>query len=442
MKQIAVVSGKGGTGKTSITAAFASLAKNAVFADCDVDAADLHLILKPTINQTMPFHGLRIASIDADLCNDCKKCYQSCRFGAINEDITIIKESCEGCGVCAYVCPVDAIQMIDRDSGFAYISDTRFGPLAHAVLNTAEEASGKLVTVVRTNAKQLAEKNDKDLILIDGPPGIGCPVIASITGVDLVVIVTEPSLSAIHDMERVFGVTRHFGIPAVVCVNKSTINPENTQTIEQYCKDHALQVVGKIPYDTAITEAMIHEQSIIEFSDDMLSKQIQEMWNKILEISQCYEDTFLRMVTQLQQKIEYEEETTYSRTVIEEYRNPANFGVLEHPDAIGHIKGPCGDAMKITLRLVNGDIQEARFWTDGCGATLASGNMLIKLIIGQTLGEANNVTSNQLLDALDGLPQTHHHCAVLAVNALRRAIENYRKRYPEASLNETNDSIE
>jgi len=441
MKQIAVVSGKGGTGKTSITAAFASLAKNAVFADCDVDAADLHLILKPTIKQTMPFHGLQIASIDTDICIDCKKCYQSCRFGAIRENITLIKESCEGCGVCAYVCPVDAIRMIERDSGFAYISDTRFGPMAHAVLNTAEEASGKLVTVVRNNAKQLAEGEDKDLILIDGPPGIGCPVIASVTGVDLVVIVTEPTLSAIHDMERVFGVTQHFGIPAVVCVNKSTINPENTLQIEQYCKDNVLQVVGKIPYDTAITEAMIHEQSIIEFSDGMLSEEIQEMWHRILERLQFVEDDFLRMASQLQQKIEYEEERTYSHTVIEEYRNPANFGVLEQPDAIGQVKGPCGDAMKITLKIVNEDIQDARFWTDGCGATIASGSMLMKMVIGKSLDEANYVASEQLLDALGGLPQTHHHCVVLAVNTLRRSLENYRKKYTEADQNETNDCI-
>ena len=231
-----MISGKGGTGKTSITAAFASLAKNAVLADCDVDAADLHLILKPSIKKTIGFHGLKIASIDKDQCIDCKKCHTSCRFDAIDEEINLIKESCEGCGVCAYVCPVDAISMVDRDSGFAYVSETRFGPMAHAVLKTAEEASGKLVTVVRNNAKMLAEEKEKDIIIIDGPPGIGCPVISSITGVDLVLIVTEPTLSAIHDLERILGVAHHFGIPAVVCINKFDINHENTEKIEQYCK--------------------------------------------------------------------------------------------------------------------------------------------------------------------------------------------------------------
>ena len=278
-----MISGKGGTGKTSITAAFASLAKNAVLADCDVDAADLHLILKPSIKKTIGFHGLKIASIDKDQCIDCKKCHTSCRFDAIDEEINLIKESCEGCGVCAYVCPVDAISMVDRDSGFAYVSETRFGPMAHAVLKTAEEASGKLVTVVRNNAKTLAEEKEKDIIIIDGPPGIGCPVISSITGVDLVLIVTEPTLSAIHDLERILGVAHHFEIPAVVCINKFDINHENTEKIEQYCKKNDTEVVGKLPYDNVVTEAMIHEKSVIEFSDGDMTSSIIDMWHKIRE---------------------------------------------------------------------------------------------------------------------------------------------------------------
>lgn len=286
MKELTVISGKGGTGKTSITAAFASLAENAVFADCDIDAADLHLILKPTIKKTMQFHGLKIASIDKTLCIDCKKCYESCHFHAIDIDIKIIKGSCEGCGVCAYVCPVHAINMIDRESGSAYLSETRFGPMAHAVLNTAEEASGKLVTAVRNNAKHLAEEKKKNLILIDGPPGIGCPVIASITGVDLVLIVTEPTLSAIHDLERVLGVAQHFHIPAVVCINKSSINTENTSKIEQYCEKKNIRIVGKLPYDTMITQAMIHEQSVIEFPNGKLSNKLRTMWSNILEVLQ------------------------------------------------------------------------------------------------------------------------------------------------------------
>ncbi|MFW6121849.1 MAG: ATP-binding protein [Petrotogales bacterium] len=284
MKQLTVISGKGGTGKTSITAAFATLAHNAVFADCDVDAADLHLILKPAFKKTMGFHGLDIVHIDKDLCIDCKKCYESCKFDAIDEEINLIKESCEGCGVCEYVCPVDAITMKERDSGFAYISETRFGPMAHAVLRTAEEASGKLVTLVRENAKKLAEEKRKDFIIIDGPPGIGCPVIASLTGVDLVLIVTEPTLSAIHDLERILGVAQHFEIPAVVCINKYDINLDNAEKIKRYCKDNNINIVGKLPYDTVVSEAMIHEQSVIEFSNAELSDDIAQMWNKVEEV--------------------------------------------------------------------------------------------------------------------------------------------------------------
>jgi len=277
-----VISGKGGTGKTSVTAAFASLAKNAVFADCDVDAADLYLILKPEIKRTMGFHGLKLAHIDNDKCIECNKCVENCRFDAIDERIIVKKSFCEGCGVCEYVCPVDAIDMIDRDSGFSYISDTRFGPMAHAVLKTAEEASGKLVTVVRENAKKIAEDKNKDLIIIDGPPGIGCPVISAITGVDLVLIVTEPTLSGISDMERIIDVADHFDIPSLVCINKYDLNKNNSERIEKYCKNKNVKVVGKLPYDTNITKALIEEKNIIEYEPNLeISKKIIDMWSKI-----------------------------------------------------------------------------------------------------------------------------------------------------------------
>lgn len=281
MKQLTIISGKGGTGKTTVTAAFASIAKNAVFADCDVDAADLHLILKPEVKKTMDFHGLKIACLDKEKCTDCKQCYNNCKFNAIDEDINIISESCEGCGVCEYICPVDAIEMIERDSGFAYISNTRFGPMAHAMLKTAEEASGKLVTVVRENAKKLAEEKNKNLIIIDGPPGIGCPVISAISGVNLVLIVTEPTLSAIHDLQRIIGVAEHFNIPAIVCINKCDINLDNTNKIKQYCKNKNIEVVGELPYDTVVTESMVEEKSVVEFSTGEISEKIIEMWNII-----------------------------------------------------------------------------------------------------------------------------------------------------------------
>lgn len=282
MKQLTVISGKGGTGKTSITAALASLAEKIVVADCDVDAADLHLIMKPDVKKTIDFQGLKIAEVDKKSCIKCKKCFESCKFDAIDDEINIIKESCEGCSVCRFVCPVDAISMVDRDSGFAYISDTRFGPMSHAMLKTAEEASGKLVTLVRENAKSLAEKNNKELVIIDGPPGIGCPVVSAITGVDLVLIVTEPTLSAIHDLKRVIDVADHFKISSVICINKYDINVENSEDIEKFCKSKNIEVVGKIPYDTVFTKAMVDEKNIIEYDpDNDTSNLIKNMWNEI-----------------------------------------------------------------------------------------------------------------------------------------------------------------
>jgi MinD superfamily P-loop ATPase len=281
MKQLAIISGKGGTGKTTLAAAFASLAENAVLADCDVDAADLHLILKPEIKEAIVFSGSKIASKDEEKCTRCGKCKEYCRFDAINEDLNLVEDRCEGCGVCEYVCPEGAITLIERKSGFAYISDTRFGPMSHAVLNTAEEASGKLVALVRNNARILAKKYGKDLIIIDGPPGIGCPVISAISGADLVLIVTEPTLSGIYDMERILGVANHFNIPAVVCINKFDINHENTLIIEEYCEENDLEVVGKIPYDETPTKAMIQEKTIIEFSDSEFSNNVKNIWENI-----------------------------------------------------------------------------------------------------------------------------------------------------------------
>ena len=282
MKQIAIISGKGGTGKTTVAAAFASLAKNAVLADCDVDAADLHLILDPDVKETMDFHGLKLAKKDADKCIDCGKCQEHCRFQAIDDNYDIIETNCEGCGVCEYVCPVGAIEMVERHSGHAYISETRFGPMAHAALKTAEEASGMLVALVRNNARQLAKKHEKDIIIIDGPPGIGCPVIAAIAGVDIVLIVAEPTVSGLHDAERVIGVCQHFQISALLCVNKYDLNIEMTETLEEFCKSNGVESLGRLPYDNVTTEAMIASKTVIEHSDGEFSRELKEIWTKVM----------------------------------------------------------------------------------------------------------------------------------------------------------------
>jgi len=282
MKQIVIISGKGGTGKTVITASFAALAKNKVMADCDVDAADLYLLLHPEIKETYEFTG-RVAEIDEDKCIQCGKCQEVCRFEAIKNFI-VDPISCEGCGVCPYVCPQEAIKMIEHSAGNWFVSETKYGPLVHAKLGIAEENSGKLVSLVKQKARDIAQKQKRDFIIIDGPPGIGCPVIASLSGVDITLIVIEPTLSGIHDLERVAGVAYHFGIKTLVCINKYDLNLKITQNIENFCKTYNIELIGKVPFNKVVTEALVMGKPVVEYSDNKVSNQIKEMWRKIVNI--------------------------------------------------------------------------------------------------------------------------------------------------------------
>lgn len=292
MKELVVISGKGGTGKTSITAAFASLAPNAVLADCDVDAADLHLVLGPTIRQESDFSGGRQARIVAEKCIGCGRCMRMCRFEAIAFDgpgndvaaktFRVNPVSCEGCKVCVEFCPADAIAFEPAINGKWYVSDTRFGPMVHAKLGIAEENSGKLVTLIRREAKQIAEQQERDLLIIDGSPGIGCPVIASVTGADLVLVVTEPTLSGQHDLERVAQLTAGFGIKTLVCINKADINLEMTERICRGAEDKNLKVVGRIPYDDAFTRAQIMKATLVEYTGGEITEKIKAMWREVI----------------------------------------------------------------------------------------------------------------------------------------------------------------
>jgi len=292
MKELVVISGKGGTGKTSIVASFAALARNAVFADCDVDAADLHLVLEPKIKQTNDFSGGKRATIITEKCIGCGRCQDLCRFDAIHfngrannvvdRTFTIDPVSCEGCKVCVEFCPVDAIEFNDCINGQWFISDTRFGTMVHARLGIAEENSGKLVTLIRKEAKRIAEEQKKDLIIVDGSPGIGCPVIASITGSSLVLIVTEPTLSGIHDLERVADLTASFSIKTLVCINKADINPEMAGKISEDIRKKGLKIVGKIPYDEAFTKAQIMQATLIEYTGGDIAEIVKTLWREIV----------------------------------------------------------------------------------------------------------------------------------------------------------------
>lgn len=292
MKELVVISGKGGTGKTSIVAAFAALAKCKVLADCDVDAADLHLILNPTILQRETFVAGHEAIIRNEDCFGCGSCVDVCRYGAIlsvgngghDTKYKIDPLACEGCGVCVRACPLDAIDFPERACGEWYVSDTRHGPLVHARLGIAAENSGKLVTQVRQAARAIAEEQGLDLIIVDGPPGIGCPVIASVTGASLVLVVTEPTLSGAHDMKRVAELTRHFKIPTVLCINKWDLNPAMTLQMENEAEQGGIRVVGKIPYDPAITKAQIAGQSLVEFQGGDLAREFEDLWGRVHEL--------------------------------------------------------------------------------------------------------------------------------------------------------------
>jgi MinD superfamily P-loop ATPase len=277
MKEIVVLSGKGGTGKTSIVASFASLARSKVLADCDVDAADLHLLLKPNVEEEKEFWSGRVAFINEEKCTDCGLCQELCRFGAIN-DFKIDPVSCEGCGLCYQVCPVDAITMKDSMSGHSFISKTKYGYLCHARLGIAQENSGKLVALVRQNAKLIAERENLDYIISDGPPGIGCPVISALSGTSLALLVTEPTLSGIHDLERVIGVCRHFGVAVLVCVNKYDLNEDNANRIESYCRKEGIEVAASIPFDNAMIEAIVQGLPVVEYTDGKVTQQIKELW--------------------------------------------------------------------------------------------------------------------------------------------------------------------
>jgi MinD superfamily P-loop ATPase len=284
MREIVVISGKGGTGKTSITAALACRGPEKVLADCDVDAADLHLVLTPHIVERHDFYSGEIASIDLESCSLCGLCMQECRFQAIRQDkdgFHIMQEHCEGCGLCAYLCPTGAARMHTRLCGEWFVSDTRHGRMVHARLGIGEENSGKLVTTVRQKSKELAEQAGLGLILTDGPPGIGCPVIASLTNANLAIVVCEPTLSAIHDLERVHALTRHFGIQCMALINKADINPGLAGRIRDICLERDVALLGELAYDQAFTQAQIRGRSVVEHEPQRFGPLFDDFWQRI-----------------------------------------------------------------------------------------------------------------------------------------------------------------
>ncbi len=294
MKQLVILSGKGGTGKTSVAAAFAHLAATckpsvrAVLADADVDAANLELVLSPQPLETHEFIGGAVAVIDDLLCQGCGNCYNVCRFDAVlppangREAYAVDPIACDGCAACVYQCPEEAIRMVPQLAGHWFRSESRYGPLFHAALRPAQENSGKLVTLVKQQARLLALDEGYEAVLVDGPPGIGCPVISAVSGADLALIVAEPTAAGIHDMERVLATTAHFRVPALVCINKADIYPKGAAQIEAYCQEHDIEVIGRIPFDATVTAAMVQGQPITAFAPAAPASQaLGAIWRRL-----------------------------------------------------------------------------------------------------------------------------------------------------------------
>jgi MinD superfamily P-loop ATPase len=288
MKQLVILSGKGGTGKTSVAAALAHLASQdlpIVLADADVDAANLELVLDPTKLDEEIFMGGQVAVIDPDRCQLCGRCHDVCRFEAIlrgDDQYRVDPLACEGCASCMHQCPEGAIHMEEQQAGLWFHSDTRFGPLFHAHLFAAQENSGKLVTMVKQQGRLLALDEGRELLIVDGPPGIGCPVISASAGADLALLVVEPTVSGIHDLERALGTVTHFRVPALVCINKADLNPVQTSAIEAYCTAEGIEVVGKLPYDTVVTEAIVQGQPVTTYQPDgAMTAALHKTWDRI-----------------------------------------------------------------------------------------------------------------------------------------------------------------
>ncbi len=290
MKEIVVISGKGGTGKTSITASFSYLAgQNVVLADCDVDAADMHLLMQPDFNKAEDFYSGQLAEINSDKCTHCGQCVEICRFDAIsvkNGQYVVEPLNCEGCGYCSRVCPSDAITMEDQNVGKWFISTTRVGNvMVHARLGIGAENSGKLVAQVKREAKRIAEEMNQEYVLVDGSPGIGCPVISSLSGANFVVLVTEPTLSGFHDLKRIFQLVKKFHIRVGCIINKFDLNPQVTLEIEKFLTKEKIIHLANLCFDDVFTEAMINGQTVVEVGHNDLQKNLTESWEKIKKIT-------------------------------------------------------------------------------------------------------------------------------------------------------------
>lgn len=281
MKEVVIVSGKGGTGKTSIASSLAKLIERKVIVDADVDAPDLHIILKPDIRKKNPFYGMKRARIIKEKCTRCHLCIDRCRFDAISEDYEVDPIACDGCKVCYYICPPKAIVMEDVIAGYWFLSETKYGPFYHGILEIGEENSGKLIAYIRRQAQITASKDDFPIILTDGPPGTGCPVNSSLTGAHIGIAVAEPTRSGLHDMKRIIDVIEHFHVKPLIIVNKFDINEKISKEIEDYLRERRIELLGKIPFDPAVTKAQVMGIPVVSLNNSPAAEAIKRIYEKL-----------------------------------------------------------------------------------------------------------------------------------------------------------------
>lgn len=282
MQKIAIISGKGGTGKTFLTSALTAIPKDQVLVDCDVDASNLYLMLEPSDGESREFYGGKVAEIDPDLCIECGICRDKCRYDAILPGYTVDPYLCEGCSLCMHLCPVDAVEMVKEKAGYAYQAETSFGPFSYAEMIPGSENSGKLVAELKRTAKETGEETEADFMLLDGPPGTSCPLISTVAGCHAAIIVTEPTLSGLHDLQRVYDVIQQFRTLVGVVINKYDLSLDQTEKIKEFCTEQDLTILGKIPYSTAVTEILSRGENVLENLNHSIKQEIDSIWELTL----------------------------------------------------------------------------------------------------------------------------------------------------------------
>jgi len=396
-----------------------ALIQDKILADCDRDTPMLHRLLTPEVKESRGFLSGPKGMILTELCTECGRCLEVCRFEAISEDFRIDPAVCEGCGLCVQSCSFGAIDFPLVFTGEWFVSETRFGAMVHARLDAGQENSGMLVTLVREKAQELARERDLSLILINGPLGFGVPVISSLAGADGVLVVTEPTQTGLHDLNRFSELSRHFKIPGMVLINKYDLDSGMADRIEDFCRENGLGIAGRLPHDPGISEAMAQGKTIPEWGLRGPEKEIRAIWRRVQE--NLLNTELIPVMSGSKRKYASAEPAPRF------WLGPFNEGDVEQADGLAVVTGPCGDTMEISLKIEMNRVTDSRFRIRGCEVSRACASNAAALAKGRELEEVWDIDENDIARDLPKLPDDHRHCALLARDTLRQAIENYLK---------------